>query len=69
MKMNRIIDYKLITKKKRNTLEDEVKQYIQRGWQPFGSIIYEPQEDFDSVYFTQPMVIYEKEETEKNGSI
>lgn len=65
--MKIVTDYKIVTAKKRDELSQIVVETIRQGYQPFGSMVYEPKEDFSTQYYSQPMVKYGEENAK--GSI
>lgn len=54
--MEAILDYKIISGDKSSEIMDRVKDSIQKGWQPYGSL--QMNSDSDGVWYAQAIVLY-----------
>lgn len=63
MKMNKIIDYKVIKRGNQVEMEEAINDYIKLGWQPLGGISFNKFQYREGVFmdkaFVQAIVKYE----------
>lgn len=57
--MKKVIEYKLLVESSATELENDVRQYIQHGWQPYGWPFRMTESGWD--YVAQAVVKYEEE--------
>lgn len=60
---NKIIDYKLITESNSTDLTYEVRSMIEKGYQPYGSLIFEDD------WYIQAMVKYQSDQIDMNYTL